>query len=201
MLLTGSCKMGAATVMSEADLLAHAFTCSAVHDKSLIHPCPQCTLVTPSATPNDDNRDLLIYSLWSSATDCILDVHMSPWLWSWCSDFQVGWQICQEIDKNYSVVCGFICNCIAILHATGCCLWGANIPSTGCEFSSSSMAGCCRPGPVPSINPPFPFVSPSLHTYFSPLLASSLPFFCMLSVLYPTCYWLFSCLHLFCQLP
>ncbi len=68
-----------------ADLAVCAFTPSAVHDEPLIHPCPQCTPVTPLASatsapsappspPNDDHGDLLIHGLWSSATDCILDV-------------------------------------------------------------------------------------------------------------------------------
>ncbi len=68
-----------------ADLAAHAFTPSAVCNESLIHPCLPHTPVTPLASapsassppphpPSDDQGDLLIHVLWSSSTDCILDV-------------------------------------------------------------------------------------------------------------------------------
>ncbi len=71
-----------------ADLAAHAFTPSTVHDEPLIHPCHAPTPVTPLALapsasspplspPSVDHGDLLICGLWSHGTDCILDVHIT----------------------------------------------------------------------------------------------------------------------------
>jgi len=104
-----------------------------------------------------------------------------------------------KIEKPYSVVCGFMHNFISItiLCVTHHCLWGFCIPAS-CMNSLylSSMAGWCRPEPLP----PLCSVPLSLPCFLpiSAFLPHSAPFFlplCLLSALLTTSLLQLSLLH------
>ncbi len=100
---------------------------------------------------------------------------------------QLAGKYAKKTEKPYSVLCGsiiklalpFFVPFIAVLEApvfplaSGC--MSSHQFLNGCI--SSSMAGWCRPGTVPSVNPPPFLFCPSfcLCSSFFPLLATFLP--------------------------
>jgi len=106
----------------------------------------------------------------------------------------------EKTDKLYSVVCGFMCNCIsiAILWAPITVLTLRLLYSLGpYEFSPSSVAGWCMPVSVPTVIHLLPFYMSFIIASFSHLLASFLPssLACSPSPRPLPYLLLFSCLH------